>query len=50
MLKFFDLPGGTGDDSWTVDVRGRAIECEPVDFPFLSARTKGDPRAERNPS
>lgn len=30
-----------------VDVRGRPIACRTVAFPFLSARTKGDPRAER---
>ena len=30
-----------------VDVRGRDIACRIVSFPFLSARTKGDPRAER---
>jgi len=30
-----------------VDVRGRPIACQTVAFPFLSARTKGDPRAER---
>lgn len=31
----------------TVDVRGRPLACRTVPFPFLSARTKGDPRAER---
>jgi len=31
-----------------VDVRGRPIDCRLVDFPFLPARTKGDPRAARN--
>ena len=30
-----------------VDIRGRTIECRIVSFPFLSARTKGDPRSER---
>ncbi len=30
-----------------VDIRGREIACRIVSFPFLSARTKGDPRAER---
>jgi aminomethyltransferase len=39
-----------GDGPLAVDVRGRLIECEPTAFPFLSARTKGDPRAERTPS
>jgi len=40
----------SGDGPLAVDVRGRRIECETVSFPFLSARTKGDPRADRNPS
>jgi len=35
----------TGD--MAVDIRGRAIACRIVSFPFLSARTKGDPRTER---
>jgi aminomethyltransferase len=30
-----------------VDIRGREIACRIVSFPFLSARTKGDPRSER---
>jgi len=34
-------------DSLAVDVRGRAIACHITPFPFLQARTKGDPRAER---
>ncbi len=38
-----DLPAG----ELVVDVRGRTIAAETVSFPFLSARTKGDPRAER---
>jgi len=38
-----DTPAG----ELVVDVRGRPIACRTVDFPFLSARTKGDPRAER---
>ena len=38
-----DVPAG----ELVVDVRGRAINCKTVAFPFLSARTKGDPRAER---
>jgi len=33
-----------------VDVRGRPIACHTVSFPFLAARTKGDPKAERMPS
>lgn len=39
-----ELPEG----ELAVDVRGRHIPCHIVAFPFLSARTKGDPRAERS--
>ena len=28
-----------------VDIRGRTIACRIISFPFLSARTKGDPRS-----
>lgn len=35
-------------DDLAVDVRGRRIPCHTVAFPFLSARTKGDPHAERS--
>jgi len=38
-----ELPAG----DLVVDVRGRAIAAQTVPFPFLSARTKGDPHAER---
>jgi len=38
-----DVPEG----ELVVNVRGRPIACRTVAFPFLSARTKGDPRAER---
>jgi aminomethyltransferase len=34
-------------DELVVDVRGRDIACRRVAFPFLAARTKGDPRAAR---
>lgn len=37
----------TPEGELVVDVRGRAIACHTVKFPFMSARTKGDPRAER---
>ena len=30
-----------------VDVRGKEIDCHTVAFPFLTARTKGDPQAVR---
>lgn len=39
-----DLP----EDDLAVDVRGRRIPCHTVAFPFLAARTKGDPQAERS--
>jgi len=32
----------------SVEVRGKRLACHVVPFPFLPARTKGDPRAERN--
>ncbi|MFN2371988.1 MAG: glycine cleavage system aminomethyltransferase GcvT [Candidatus Krumholzibacteriia bacterium] len=35
------------DGDLTIDVRGRDLACRTVPFPFLPARTKGDPRAER---
>ena len=35
------------DGELAVDIRGKDIACRTVSFPFLSARTKGDPRAER---
>ncbi len=36
-----------GDDDLTIDVRGKSVPCRTVAFPFLKARTKGDPRADR---
>jgi len=41
------VDAAVSDGDLAVDVRGRSIECRIVSFPFLSARTKGDPRAER---
>jgi aminomethyltransferase len=41
------VDASVSDGDLAVDVRGKAIECRVVTFPFLSARTKGDPRAER---
>lgn len=38
----------TPETDLAVSVRGREIPCHQVAFPFLSARTKGDPRAERS--
>ncbi len=35
------------DGAFAVDVRGKDLPCRTVPFPFLPARTKGDPRAER---
>ncbi|MDD5720237.1 MAG: glycine cleavage system aminomethyltransferase GcvT [Candidatus Krumholzibacteria bacterium] len=34
----------------TVDVRGKRLATRPVALPFLAARVKGDPRAERTQS
>ena len=34
----------------TVDVRGKRLASAPVRLPFLAARVKGDPRAERTES
>ena len=31
----------------TVEVRGKRLQARPVSLPFLAARVKGDPRAER---
>ena len=39
-----ELPQG----ELAVDVRGRHIPCHTVAFPFLAARTKDDPKAERS--
>jgi aminomethyltransferase len=41
------VDASVSDGDLAVDVRGRSIACRIVSFPFLSARTKGDPRAER---
>ena len=41
------VDAGLPDVPLAVDVRGRAIECRTTKFPFLAARTKGDPRATR---
>ncbi len=38
---------GTPAGELVVDVRGRPLACRTVAFPFLPARTKGDPRATR---
>jgi aminomethyltransferase len=38
-----DVPEGT----LAVDIRGKEVACHTVAFPFLTARTKGDPQAER---
>jgi aminomethyltransferase len=39
-----DVPEG----KLAVDIRGKEIDCHTVAFPFLTARTKGDPQAERS--
>ncbi len=41
------VDASVSDGEMAVDVRGRSLDCRIVSFPFLSARTKGDPRAER---
>ncbi len=41
------VDASVSDGEMAVDVRGKPLECRIVSFPFLSARTKGDPRAER---
>ena len=41
------VDASVSDGELAVDVRGRSLGCRVVSFPFLSARTKGDPRAER---
>jgi len=41
------VQGDVPEGELVVDVRGRPIACHTVAFPFLSARTKGDPRVER---
>jgi aminomethyltransferase len=38
-----DVPEG----ELAVEIRGKEIACHTVDFPFLTARTKGDPMATR---
>jgi aminomethyltransferase len=37
----------TPDGELAVDIRGRRVPCRRVEIPFLPARTKGDPRADR---
>ena len=39
--------GDFGQSDLVVDVRGKEVPVRIAKFPFLSARTKGDPRAER---
>ncbi len=41
------VEAGSLEGDLAVDIRGREIACRLVSFPFLSARTKGDPRAAR---
>jgi len=38
---------GSADADLTVEVRGKRLACSRVALPFLAARVKGDPRAER---
>jgi aminomethyltransferase len=42
------VEAGLAEGELAVDIRGRDVACRLVSFPFLSARTKGDPRAARS--
>ena len=41
------VDAGVPEGPLAVDIRGKEIDCHTVAFPFLTARTKGDPQAER---
>ena len=41
------VTSGASDGELQVEVRGKVYPCHAVPIPFLSARVKGDPRAER---
>jgi len=41
------VASGVPDRELQVEVRGKVYPCHAVPIPFLSARVKGDPRAER---
>ena len=41
------MPSGLPDDAVEVEVRNRRLPARTVPLPFLPARVKGDPRAER---
>ena len=41
------VDAGVTEGELAVDIRGKEIACHTVAFPFLTARTKGDPQAER---
>lgn len=44
-LALIDAGAATAD--LTVDVRGKRLACRRIALPFLAARVKGDPQAER---
>lgn len=41
------VDASVADAELMVDIRGKDVACRRVSFPFLAARTKGDPRAAR---
>jgi aminomethyltransferase len=41
------VAAGAGTDDLEVEVRGKLFPCRAIPYPFLTARVKGDPRAER---
>jgi glycine cleavage system T protein (aminomethyltransferase) len=40
-------PAEGSEGRLAVEIRGKEIDCHQVSFPFLAARTKGDPKAAR---
>jgi aminomethyltransferase len=47
ILKGDAAPGGASGGALEVEVRSRRLPARTVDLPFLPARVKGDPSAER---
>ncbi len=41
------VDSGLPEEPLAIEIRGKSVECHETTFPFLSARTKGDPLAER---
>ena len=44
------VEAGVPDGDLVIDIRGKGVEARTTAFPFLSARTKGDPLARRTPA